>query len=153
MWLADVAVLVSRSRVDWDRLASICDREKIRSSVSYALHLVETVWPGTIQGEASARFPARPSTWRVHRSMWPEREVTRRTVPPPWPYYMPSVLSLWERKNPVLALRTLAAILFPPRAWMTAVSDGSAKAPGGPAGYLRRIFRPLGLAARRILSR
>jgi hypothetical protein len=66
---------------------------------------------------------------------------------------MPSVLSLWERKNPFLALRTVAAILFPPRAWMRAVAEGSAGTGGVLAAYVRRILRPMGLAARKILSR
>ncbi len=153
MWLVDIAGLASMPGIDWGRLATICGREKILSSVSYALHLVEAVWPGTLPREAVARFPARPSAWRVHRALWPVREVKRRDDLPPWPYYMPTVLSLWERKNPFLAFRTLSRVLFPPRAWMAAVDGGSGGTGGAAFAYLRRIFRPAELAAKKILSR
>ena len=153
MWLSDIAALVSRSPVGWDKVASICHREKIRSSVSYALHLVETVWPGSVPREALTSVSVRPASWRALRFMWPERDVSGRVIPAAWPYYMPTVLSLWERKNPALALRTLAAILFPPRTWMGAVSGPAGRGLRIAPAYLRRILRPAGLAVKRILSR
>ena len=65
---------------------------------------------------------------------------------------MPSLFSLWERRSAPLALRSVRAILFPPRPWL-------AQATGVRAGsfrfylhYVRRLFRPLVMAVRRSLD-
>jgi hypothetical protein len=65
---------------------------------------------------------------------------------------MPSLFSLWERKSPGLAVRTLRDILFPPRAWL-AVNCGlppnSLRLYGR---YLDRILRPVLTAAKRFTA-
>ncbi len=153
MWLSDIAALVSREAPDWDRVFSICDEERIQPSVFYTLHLVRFIWPDSVPESVLSRFRTGFFMRRVLRFLWPESDVERRELLCSWPYDMPSLLSLWERRDPLLALRTVRTILFPPRAWISYVS-GRGGRPGQVRFYnLRRIWRPLGLALKRMVNR
>ncbi len=153
MWLADIAALVSKEAPDWEKVSEICQREGIRSSVSGSLQLVDSLWRGSIPRSVLACFTPNPGVQRVFRFFWPDEDIAGRRVSISWPYYMSSLFSLWERKKPSLAVRTLFAILFPPRAWISHVSRAEGNARRSRFYYLQRIFRPLGLALKRIINR
>jgi hypothetical protein len=86
------------------------------------------------------------------RLFWPETATATRAPAPDWPYYMPSLFSLWERRDPVLAARTLAGILFPPKAWLASATGVGAGSPRLYGRYVERLFRPAVTAARRLLG-
>jgi hypothetical protein len=152
IWLTDIAELASRPDIDWDRVGDICRSLKIRSSVHHGLFLAETLWPGAVPREVLSRLRPRPLHGAALRFFWPEAVVSGREASFSWPYYMPSLFSLWERRSPGLAVRTLFGIFFPPRSWLT-------RATGVPENsfliyyqYARRLSRPVGLALRRLAN-
>jgi hypothetical protein len=65
---------------------------------------------------------------------------------------MPSLFSLWERKNPGLAARTLRGILFPPRAWLAVTCGLPPNSLRLYGRYLDRILRPVLTAAKRFTT-
>ncbi|MCJ7487050.1 MAG: nucleotidyltransferase family protein [Candidatus Aminicenantes bacterium] len=152
IWLSDIAELSLRPGLDWDRVLRISQADRVRGPVFYGLHLANALWPGTVPPGPLAGL--RPGFFeRAGLSiLWPAASTTARRTAPPWPYYMPSLFSLWERKSPGLAVRTLRGILFPPRAWL-AVSCGlpsnSLRLYGR---YFDRILRPLLTAAKRFTA-
>jgi hypothetical protein len=150
VWLTDIAEMASRGDLDWDQVYGLCERLRIGASVYHGLKLAEALWPGTAAPAVLRKL--RPGALPVLALgfFWPEASVAAREISLPWPYDMPSLFSLWERRSAGLAWRTLGAVLFPPRAWLarsTGVSENSALVY---YQYLRRLARPVGLAARRI---
>jgi hypothetical protein len=65
---------------------------------------------------------------------------------------MPSIFSLWERRDPVLAARTLGRIFFPPKAWLASVTGVAVDSPRLYGRYLERFLRPALTAARRMMD-
>lgn len=150
IWLADIARLAGRPGLDWDWVCRIGRDERIRGPVFYGLHLAETLWPGSVP--ASPRAALRPGPFESAglRLLWPEAATAARREAPAWPYYMPSIFSLWERRDPVLAARTLGQIFFPPRAWLASATGLAAASPRLYGRYLERVLRPAVTAARRM---
>jgi hypothetical protein len=66
---------------------------------------------------------------------------------------MPSLFSLWERRSPAAAARTLGAIFFPPRAWLAATSGVPVNSPRLYGRYAERLLRPAITAVRRLTER
>jgi hypothetical protein len=64
---------------------------------------------------------------------------------------MPSLFSLWERRSPGLAAKTLASILFPPRTWMARVRRVPPSSPKLYIDYVRRLWRPVRQTAERLV--
>jgi len=116
--------------------------------VFYGLHLANTLWPGAVPPGPLAELLPGPVERAGLRILWPEAAMAARRAAPAWPYYMPSLFSLWERKSPGLAVRTLRGILFPPRAWLAANCGLPPSSPRLYGRYLDRILRPVLTAAK-----
>lgn len=152
-WLTDIAELAAREGLDWDRVRMICREAKIGAPVFHALRLVNALWPGTLPDGLIAGFRPGLVPRAGLRFLWPEEAVAGRSMTCAWPYYMPSLFSLWERRDPGLAVRTLSGILFPPRAWMVQ-SPGTAGRRLGVYGiYAGRLLRPLFMTVKRLVTR
>ena len=150
IWLADIARLAGRRGIDWDWVCRIARDERIKGPVFYGLHLAATLWPGSVP--AGPRAELRPGALEsaALRRLWPEAAAAGRREAPAWPYYMPSIFSLWERRDPVLAARILGRIFFPPKAWLASTTGIAASSPRLYVRYAERIFRPALTAARRL---
>lgn len=151
IWLVDIAEMASRPGLDWDAVGRICAGLGIRASVFHGLSLVNETWPGTVPGEALSRLRPGPLARRALGFFWPAAEVARRGAPRAWPYDMPTLFSLCERRDLGLAVRTVPDILFPPRPWLAAARKLPTRSARLYAQYARRLCRPLGLAARRLV--
>jgi len=152
IWLADIARLAGRPGLDWDWVSRIARDERIRGPVFYGLDLAAALWPGSVP--AGALRELRPGAIETAglRLLWPPSAAAERREAEPWPYYMPSLFSLWERRDLGLAARTVGRIFFPPKAWLaaaTGVPAGSARLYGR---YVERLFRPVVTAARRMVD-
>jgi len=152
IWLADIARLAGRPGLDWDWVCRISREERIRGPVFYGLSLAETLWPGSVPASPRAALRPGPVESAGLRLLWPEAATAARREAPAWPYYMPSIFSLWERRDPVLAARTLREIFFPPRAWLASATGVAASSPRLYGRYLERVFRPAVTAARRLMG-
>ena len=152
IWLVDIAEMASRRDLDWDKVGEICAGLKVHAPVFQGLCLADALWPDTVPRAVLSRLSPGPLTRRALRFFWPAADVARRRTPFAWPYYMPTLFSLWERRAPGLAARTVHDIFFPPGPWLA----GARKRPERSARlyfqYARRISRPFGLAARRLVK-
>jgi hypothetical protein len=152
IWLSDIAELSLRPGLDWDRVLRISQADRVRGPVFYGLHLANALWPGTVPPGPLAGLRPGLIERAGLRILWPAASTTARRPAPPWPYYMPSLFSLWERKSPGLAVRALRGILFPPRAWLAVncgLPSNSLRLYGR---YFDRILRPLLTAAKRFTA-
>jgi hypothetical protein len=152
IWLADIARLAGRAGLDWDWVCRIAADERIRGPVYYGLHLAAALWPGAVPAEPRQALRPGPVERAGLRLLWPEAVTAARTDAADWPYYMPSIFSLWERRDAGLAARTLGQIFFPPRAWLAAATGVAVDSPRLYGRYVERIFRPVLTGARRILD-
>ncbi len=152
IWLADIARLAGRPGLDWDWVCRIARDERIRGPVFYGLHLAATLWPGSVPAGPRDELRPGPVESAGLRLLWPEASTASRRDATPWPYYMPSILSLWERRDPALAARTIGQIFFPPRSWLAAATGLAADSPRLYGRYVERIFRPALTAARRLVD-
>ena len=152
IWLTDIARVAVRHDIDWAGISAICGTMKIHAPVYHGLFLANTLWPGTIpSGALRSLRPSYPERAALG-FFWPAAAVAGRTNSLAWPYYMPSLFSLWERRSPGLAARTLSAIFFPPRPWLAGTCGLAASSPRLYYQYARRLSRPLGMAVRRLMS-
>ena len=151
VWLADIALMAGRPGLDWDWIARIARDSRIKGPVHHGLHLAGALWPGSVPAEGLASLRPGPIEAAGLRLLWPEAATASRAPAPDWPYYMPSLFSLWERRDPVLAMRTLSEILFPPRAWLASATGVPTGSPRLYGRYLGRLLRPAVTAARRLL--
>jgi len=152
IWLSDIAEMALRPGLDWDRVLKISRAERVRGPVFYGLHLADTLWPGAVPPGPMAELRPGPFEIAGLRLLWPASQMAARRAAPAWPYYMPSLFSLWERKSPGLAARTMRGILFPPRAWLArncGLTPNSLRLYGR---YFDRIFRPVLTAAKRFTA-
>jgi hypothetical protein len=152
IWLTDIGEMAGRGDMSWDKVFETCRELKISASVHHGLSLVNALWPGTLAPEILSRLRPRPLPRAALGLLWPEAAVAGREPHPAWPYYMPSLFSLWERKSPGLAARTLAAILFPPRPWLARTTGVAPDSLRLYYEYIRRLSRPFGLAVRRLVN-
>jgi len=151
IWLVDIAELASRRDLDWDKVGAVCTGLKVHAPVFHGLCLANALWPGTVPLGALSRLRPGPSARRALRFFWPAADVVRRRPPYAWPYYMPTLFSLWERRAPGLAVRTVRDILFPPGPWLAGARKRPERSARLYVQYARRIGRPFGLAARRLV--
>jgi hypothetical protein len=152
IWLTDIAEMASRPGFDWNRLLEICRKEGIQAPVAYGLRLADALWPGTVPRAARSRLETGLLAGAALRFLWPEAQQVRRRQSIAWPYYLPSFFALWERKSVVAAVRTVTGILFPPRGWMAAARSLPESSPRVYLEYARRLWRPVKLAAERLLG-
>lgn len=152
IWLADIARLAGRPGLDWAWVCRIAREERIRGPVYYGLHLADKLWPGSIPEPPRAELRPGPVESAGLRLLWPEKATCDRGDAPDWPYYMPSILSLWERRDPGLAARTIGQIFFPPKAWLAAATGVAVDSPRLYGRYVERILRPATTAARRMMD-
>lgn len=152
VWFSDIVELASRPGLDWDRVLKISRAERVKGPVFYGLHLVNTLWPGAVPPGPLAELLPGPFEKAGLRILWPEAATAARRAAPAWPYYMPSLFSLWERKSPGLAARTLRGILFPPRARLAATCGLPPNSLRLYGRYLGRILRPVLTAAKRFTA-
>jgi hypothetical protein len=152
IWLADIARLAGRAGLDWNWVCRIASDERIKGPVFYGLHLTETLWPGSIPPEPCQDLRPGPVESAGLRLLWPPSATAARSDAPAWPYYMPSLFSLWERRDAVLAARTLGQIFFPPKAWLASATGVSADSRRLYGRYAERLLRPALTMARRMLD-
>jgi len=150
IWLADIGELASRPGIDWGLVLDACWSLKIRASVHHGLRLVEELWPGSVPADVLLGLRPGPFERAALRFFWPDAAVVGRGGTLPWPYYMPSLFSLWERRSLALAGRTLSGIIFPPRPWLGRASGTTGRTLLIYFQYARRLMRPVGLAVRRL---
>ena len=108
--------------------------------------------PGTVPRAVRSRFEPGLLAGAVSRFLWPESHQALRRQRLAWPYYLPSFFALWERKSAVAAVRTVSGILFPPRRWMASARSLPESSPRLYLEYARRLWRPVKLAAKRLLG-
>jgi hypothetical protein len=149
IWLTDIAQMAARSKISWETVAEISSAYRVLGPVFYGLELAERLWPGTIPPDVRPRFRPGVLTRAALGFLWPAPAVAGRELQP-WPYYMPSLFSLWERGSTRLAARSLGAILFPPRLWLAHAAGVPVDSPRLYLEYARRLMRPFGLAVRRL---
>jgi hypothetical protein len=152
VWLTDIAEHASRGNVDWDRAAGICRDEGITAGVRHGLDLVNALWPGTLPEDIPARFRVTPLEARLLGLLWPAERILSRGETLLFPYYTSTLFALLARKKPLLAVRTVLGILFPPKAW---VAESYNIRPGSPRillHYAGRLYRPFQLILRRWLG-
>jgi len=152
IWLADIVRLAGREGLDWNWVCCVSRDERIRGPVFYGLHLAETLWPGSVPPEPRNELRPGPLELAGLHALWSEASTAARTDAPAWPYYMPSIFSLWERRDPGLAVRVLGEIFFPPRDWLAAATGVAAGSPRLYGRYAERILRPAVTSARRMLD-
>lgn len=152
IWLADIAELALRPGLDWERVSRISRAERVGGPVFYGLHLADTLWPGAVPPGPLAELRPGPFERAALHILWPAAATAARRAAPAWPYYMPSLFSLWERKSLSLAVRTLRGILFPPRAWLAVSCGLPPNSPRLYGRYLDRILRPVLTAAKRFTA-
>ncbi|MGZ5423140.1 MAG: nucleotidyltransferase domain-containing protein [Candidatus Aminicenantales bacterium] len=152
IWLADIARLARRAGLDWNGVCRIATDERIKGPVFYGLHLVEFLWPGSVPPEPRRHLRPGPIESAGLRLLWPLAATAARSDAPSWPYYMPSLFSLWERRDPVLAARTLGQIFFPPKAWLASATGVSVDSPWLYERYAERLLRPALTTMRRIMD-
>jgi hypothetical protein len=153
IWLADIARLAGRAGLDWGWVARIARDERIKGPVYYGLRLAGALWPGSVPPDPLAELRPGRAEMAGLRFLWPEAATSARTAAAAWPYYMPSVFSLWERRDPVLAARMLGQIFFPPREWLASATGIPASSPRLYGRYVERLLRPAVTAARRMMER
>jgi len=152
IWLADIARLAAKPGLDWGWVCRIARQERIKGPVFYGLELAATLWPGSIAAEPRQELRPGPVESIGLRSFWPLSATADRRGGTAWPYYMPSLFSLWERRDPVLAARTLGEIFFPPKAWLAAMTGEAVDSPRLYGRYAERLVRPAVTAVRRLLD-
>lgn len=152
IWLADIARLAGRDGLDWNWVCRIARDERIKGPVFYGLHLAEVLWPGSVPPAVRQDLRPGPVESAGLRLLWPPAATAARSGATAWPYYMPSLFSLWERRDPVLAARTLGQIFFPPKAWLASATGIAVDSPRLYGQYAERLLRPALTAARRFLD-
>lgn len=152
IWLADIARLAGRPGLDWGWVCRLTRGERIRGPVFYGLHLTESLWPGCVPPEARQDLRPGPVESAALRLLWPPAATAARSEAQAWPYYMPSLFSLWERREPGLAARTLRQIFFPPKAWLASATGVAVDSPRLYGRYAERLLRPALTTARRIMD-
>jgi len=153
IWLGDIAEFAARPGLDWERVVRICRSEKIAGPVYHGLRLADALWPGSIPAGVLTKLRPGPFELAALRMLWSDEAVSARNGAPAWPCYMPSLFSLWERRSPAAAARTLGAIFFPPRAWLAATSGVPVNSPRLYGRYAERLLRPAITAVRRLTER
>jgi hypothetical protein len=153
IWLADIAEFAARPGLDWGGVVRLCRSERIMGPVYHGLHLADALWPGAVPPDALAALRPGPVERACLRLLWSGPATAGRNGVPAWPYYMPSLFSLWERRSAALAARTLKEIFFPPRAWLAASSGVPADSPRLVGRYAERLLRPAVTAVRRMIER
>lgn len=151
IWLADIARLAGRPGLDWDWVCRIAAGERIKGPVAHGLELAAALWPGSVPREPRRRLEPGGIEAAALRLLWPVGATAGRREGPAWPYYMPSLFSLWERRDPALAARTLTGILFPPKSWLEAATGVEAGSPRLYGRYAERLMRPAVTFVRRLL--
>lgn len=152
IWLADIARLAVRPGLDWSWVCRLTRDERIKGPVFYGLHLAEGFWPGCVPPEARRDLRPGPVESAVLRLLWPPAATAARSEAQAWPYYMPSLFSLWERHDPGLAARTLRQIFFPPKAWLASATGVAVDSPRLYGRYAERLLRPALTTVRRIMD-
>ena len=152
IWLADIAALAGRPGLDWGWVSRIARDERIRGPVFYGLHLAGRLWPGAVPPDPRVDLQPGPVERAGLRLLWSETAMASRSAAAAWPYYMPSIFSLWERRDALLAAQTLRQVFFPPRAWLASTTGVAADSPRLYGRYIERLFRPAVTAARRMLG-
>jgi len=142
VWLSDIAELASSGGIDWDRIERICRAEGITAGVRYGLELVEALWPDTVPESVRSKLTIGRFESRLLRFFWPVRSVVSREGIAQFPYYATTFFCLFARRQPLLAVRTLFGILFPPRSWIADSYNIPAKSPRIFLRYVQRMLAP-----------
>jgi hypothetical protein len=145
IWLTDIAEMASREDLNWEKILDICQKESIAAPLSYGLHLVNCLWPGTLSENILEMFKISAFEQKLLKFFWPEEDVLTRNLSLQFPYYTPTLFSLLRRKKPLLTLDTLFKIFFPPRAWVSCYYKIPVNSPRIFLHYFWRLTRPISL--------
>ncbi len=152
-WFTDIAEMSTVSGLDWNKVLSICRRERIEASVSYGLRLVNEFWPGTVSKDIIRRFSVSPLERMLLEFFWPKDLVRSRGQKLMFPMHAPTFFSVLARKKPLLFMKAVYQFFFPPRSWVSfyyGISPGSYKMV---VHYLWRLWRPAYLVMRRLTGK
>jgi hypothetical protein len=150
IWLTDIAEMLQKQDLNWEKILDICQKESIAAPLSYGLHLVNCLWPGTLSENILEMFKISAFERKLLRFFWPEEDVLTRNLSLRFPYDTPTLFSLLRRKKPLLALRTLFKIFFPPRAWVSYYYKIPVNSSRIFLHYLWRLTRPISLFFRQL---
>lgn len=151
-WMTDVAEIVTRVPLDWDKVLGFCDREKIHSSVFYGLHLANSFWPGTVPPRLLKSFDVACWELKALCFLWPENRVLNRNLDVDLPMHIPTVFPLLRKKAYLQFLKVTFRLFFPPQHWVShyyRLPRNSAKMV---FHYLWRVVYPFFLLARKVLK-
>jgi hypothetical protein len=152
IWLADIARLVQKENINWEKVIRICRKEGIEASVLWGLHLVGLLWPGTIPEHVLSRFHiGRMEKWFL-RFLWPEEDVKSRRATVNYPMHIPTFLALIRRKKLFSALKILLKIYFPPKGWILYYYRIPPNSMKMFFHYTWRLYRPIFLVSRKIFN-
>lgn len=151
IWLTDIAELASKESLNWDKIISICQTEKIHAPVYYGLHLANCLWPQSIPVEILKRFHLTRFEQKALRFLWPEEKVMSRILSTALPWFAPTFLSLLARKKILLLARNLLRFYFPPQDWVVRYYNIPSNSIKMYRHYIWRLYRPILILSKRIL--
>jgi len=151
-WMTDIAEIVTRIPLDWEKVIGFCDREKIHSSVFYALHLVNSFWPNSIPVRVLARFDVAWWEQKVMHFLWPEERVRSRTLDFVLPMHVPTVFPLLRKKDYFQFFKVTFRLFFPPPHWVSYYYGLPKNSLRMIFHYLWRIFYPFLFLSRKALK-
>ena len=150
-WITDIAEISSKKNLNWDKVLSICELEKISAVVFHSLKIVQSLWPKTISSTTLDRFRIKTYESFFLKLFWPVKKIVSRERIVFLPMYTPTVFALIGRKNFSLLIKTVLKFYFPPRAWVVHYYNISPKSIKIYFHYLWRFFHPILVVSRRIL--
>lgn len=151
IWLVDIGQLASSGRINWDKVAAISHDEGISWVVYHGLSLVENIWPGTVNTHALSFLAPSSLIRRVLVFFWPGQIITGNKELIFWPYEMPSIMALAERRSIKEAIRFLPGLVWPPAQWLAGVCSTDRLDKKVLQRYLTRIVNPAINLVKRVL--
>jgi hypothetical protein len=151
-WMTDIAEIVTRIPLDWEKVWGFCDHEKIHSSVFYALHLVNSFWPGNVPFRMLSGFDV---TWWEKKAtffLWPEEQVRLRTLKHILPMHLPTLFPILRKKEYLSFFKVTFRLFFPPRHWVAYYYGLPKNSLKMVFHYIWRIFYPILFLGRKTLK-
>ncbi len=149
-WFTDIAEMVEKGKLDWDKVLEICRGEGIEAPVYYGLHLVNELWPGTVSQKVLRSFHVSFLEMKLLKFFWPLNSVKSRKLEVMFPMHAPTFFSVLSRKRLGPFVRALYNFFIPPRSWVSFYYGISPHSFKMVIHYLWRFWRPVYLIFRRL---